>query len=103
MEKIYFDYNATTPVDKRIVDAVVPIYLQCFGNPSNMNSPHGKEADRVFKRALRTVADYFKTESIDDIILTSGATESNNLVLRSFLETDPKKEAVQDHHLEDRA
>lgn len=91
MEKIYFDYNATTPVDKRIVDAVVPIYLECFGNPSNMNSPHGKEADRVFKRALRTVADYFKTESIDDIILTSGATESNNLVLRSFLETDPKK------------
>ena len=91
MEKVYFDYNATTPVDKRIVDAVVPVYLECYGNPSNMNSPHGKEADRIFKRALRTIADYFGTESIDDIILTSGATESNNLVLRSFLDADGVK------------
>lgn len=88
MDKIYFDYNATTPVDKRIVDAVVPVYLEYYGNPSNMNSPHGKEADRIFKRALRTIADYFSTESIDDIILTSGATESNNLVLRSFIDAD---------------
>lgn len=91
MEKIYFDYNATTPVDKRIVDAIVPLFLNCYGNPSNMNSPHGKEADRYFKRALRTIADYFATESIDDIILTSGATESNNLVLRSFLDADGVK------------
>ena len=85
MEKIYFDYNATTPVDKRIVDATIPYFLNCYGNPSNKNSPHGKEADRAFKSALRTVADYFSVEAIDDIILTSGATESNNLVLRSFL------------------
>lgn len=91
MEKIYFDYNATTPVDKRIVDAVVPYYLNCYGNPSNMNSPHGKEADRAFKQALRTIADYFRVESIDDIILTSGATESNNLVLRSFMEVEGMK------------
>ena len=91
MEKVYFDYNATTPVDKRIADALVPVYLECYGNPSNMNSPHGKEADRIFKRALRTIADYFGAESLDDIILTSGATESNNLVLRSFLDADGMK------------
>lgn len=91
MEKIYFDYNATTPVDKRIIDAVVPIFLNSYGNPSNMNSPHGKEADRVFKQSLRTIADYFRAESIDDVILTSGATESNNLVLKSFMDADGVK------------
>ena len=89
MKKIYFDYNATTPVDKRIVDATIPYYLECYGNPSNKNSPHGKEADRAFKNALWKIADYFSVEAIDNIILTSGATESNNLVLRSFI--DPKK------------
>ncbi len=90
MKNVYFDYNATTPVDKRVVDAVIPFYLERFGNPSNMNCAYGKEADRAFKNALRTIADYFMVESIDDIILTSGATESNNLVLRSFLETGKK-------------
>ena len=87
---IYFDYNATTPADRRIVDAIVPLYLEQFGNPSNMNSAYGKEADRAYKGALRTIADYFMVESIDDIIVTSGATESNNLILRSML-ADAKK------------
>ena len=90
MKKIYFDYNATTPVDKRIVDAVIPYYLNVYGNPSNMNSSHGKEANRAFKNALRDIADYFSVESIDDIIVTSGATESNNLVLKSFVESSKK-------------
>lgn len=90
MKKIYFDYNATTPVDKRIVDAVIPYYLHVYGNPSNMNSSHGKEANRAFKNALRDIADYFSVESIDDIIVTSGATESNNLVLKSFVESSKK-------------
>ncbi|MBQ3262114.1 MAG: cysteine desulfurase [Oscillospiraceae bacterium] len=86
MKQIYFDYNATTPVDKRIVDAVIPYFLESFGNPSNSNSPHGREANRAFKKALRTVADYFSVESSDDIILTSGATESNNLLLHSIVD-----------------
>lgn len=90
MKKVYFDYNATTPVDKRIVDAILPYYLNVFGNPSNMNSAHGKEANRAFKNALRDIADYFSVESIDDIILTSGATESNNLVLKSFVDSAKK-------------
>ena len=90
MESVYFDYNATTPVDKRIVDAIVPFYLNNFGNPSNINSAYGKEANRAYKRALRAVADYFSVQSIDDIILTSGATESNNLVLKSFLRSEKK-------------
>lgn len=86
MKQIYFDYNATTPVDQRIVDAVIPYFLERFGNPSNSNSPHGREANRAFKKALRTVADYFSVESSDDIILTSGATESNNLLLNSIVD-----------------
>lgn len=86
MKKVYFDYNATTPVDKRIVDELIPYYLDVYGNPSNMNSAHGKAANRAFKNALRDIADYFSVESIDDIIVTSGATESNNLVLKSFVD-----------------
>lgn len=85
MKNVYFDYNATTPVDKRVVDEVLPFYIEKYGNPSNLNCAYGKEADRAFKNALRTIADYFMVESIDDIIITSGATESNNLILRSFL------------------
>lgn len=90
MKQIYFDYNATTPVDKRIVDAVIPYFLEHFGNPSNSNSPHGREANCAFKKALRTIADYFSVESSDDIILTSGATESNNLILNSVIEASEK-------------
>lgn len=90
MKPVYFDYNATTPVDKRIVDAVLPYYLERFGNPSNSNSPHGREANRAFKKALRTIAEYFAVESSDDIILTSGATESNNLILNSFVAANEK-------------
>ena len=90
MKQIYFDYNATTPVDKRIVDAVMPYFLEKYGNPSNINSPHGREANRACKKALRIIADYFMTESSDDIILTSGATESNNLILNSLVDASGK-------------
>ena len=90
MKQVYFDYNATTPVDKRIIDAMMPYFLESFGNPSNSNSPHGREANRAFKNALRTIAEYFKVESSDDIILTSGATESNNLILNSVVDTSEK-------------
>lgn len=90
MKNVYFDYNATTPVDKRIVDKVIPFYLENFGNPSNINSPYGRDANRAYKNELRAIADYFQVESIDDIIITSGATESNNLILRSFLESEKK-------------
>lgn len=77
MQQIYFDYNATTPVDKRIVDAVIPYFLESFGNPSNSNSPHGREANRAFKKALRTIADYFSVISQDRYcIFESGATDT---------------------------
>ena len=90
MKHVYFDYNATTPVDKRVMDAMIPYFFESFGNPSNSNSPHGREANRAFKNALRTIAEYFKVESSDDIILTSGATESNNLILNSVVDASEK-------------
>ena len=90
MRNVYLDYNASTPVDKRVVDTIIPFFTDLFGNPSNTAHIYGKEAKRAVDTALRTIADYFVIESLDDVIITSGATESNNLILKSFFEKNNK-------------
>jgi cysteine desulfurase len=76
MEKIYFDYAATTPCDPRVVKAMEPYFYEKFGNPS---SPHsfGQEANRAFENARETLACFIGAKP-SEIVFTSGATESNN-------------------------
>lgn len=88
MGNVYLDYNASTPVDKRVLDKIIPFFSDLFGNPSSITHIYGKEAKRAVDIALRTITNYFVVESLDDVIITSGATESNNLVLKSFLENN---------------
>jgi len=90
MKNIYLDYNASTPVDERVVDAVLPFFVEKYGNPSSTNNHYGREANRAVNQSLRIIADYFSVESLDDIIVTSGATEANNLVLSSFFKSNKK-------------
>lgn len=76
---IYLDYNATTPVLPEVLDAMLPYLMERFGNPSSLH-PYGREARRGVDRAREQVADLLGCYP-DEIIFTSGGTESNNLAI----------------------
>lgn len=83
MRQIYLDYNSTTPVDPRVFDAMKPFFNECFGNTS---SPHakGREAKKHLERARAAVANIISAQP-ESIHFVRGATEANNIVLKSVL------------------
>lgn len=76
---IYLDYNATTPVDREVLEAMLPYLSQQFGNPSS-NYPLGQQAYKAIQQAREQVGALIKV-SADEIVFTSGGTESNNLAI----------------------
>ncbi len=80
MEPIYLDYNATTPIDPRVVDAIHPYLEHYFGNPSSVHS-YGIQAKKAVEKARKQVATLLNARS-DEIIFTSGGSESNNFAIK---------------------
>ena len=81
--KIYLDYQATTPVDKRILDKMIPYFSENFGNPHSNNHEFGRSANTAVDEARTNIANLINAET-SEVIFTSGATESNNLAIKSI-------------------
>jgi cysteine desulfurase len=80
MRPIYLDYNATTPVDPRVVDAMLPHLTEGFGNAASIDHFYGHEAQQAVERAREQVAALIGADA-SEIIFTSGATEADNIAI----------------------
>ncbi|SDV49265.1 IscS subfamily cysteine desulfurase [Chitinasiproducens palmae] len=78
---IYMDYSATTPIDPRVVDKMIPYLREQFGNPASRSHAYGWEAERAVEEAREEVAKLVNCDP-REIIWTSGATESDNLAIK---------------------
>jgi cysteine desulfurase len=78
---IYMDHNATTPVDPRVIEAMLPAFTVHFGNPASRTHAYGWAAARLVERSRERIADALGAHP-DEVIFTSGATESDNLAIK---------------------
>jgi cysteine desulfurase len=84
MRRVYLDHSATTPIDSRVVDAMMPYLTEKFGNASSIHQ-FGQEARAAVDKARRQVASLINARA-NEIIFTSGGTEGNNFALRGVCE-----------------
>ena len=82
-KKIYLDYQATTPVSKEILEKMIPYFSDNFGNPHSNNHEYGRSASEAVEEARENIASLINANK-EEIIFTSGATESNNFAIKSI-------------------
>jgi len=97
--QIYVDHSSTTPVDKRVLEAMLPYYQEDFYNPSSLY-PAGKKVKAAVEASRAAIAEYLCC-SPEEIIFTSGGTEADNLAVLGVLERSSRKKlitSVIEHH-----
>ena len=82
---IYLDNHATTPVDERVMAAMMPYFMEYFGNSGSINHQYGWEAEAGIKQAREQIAAAINATP-EEIVFTSGATEANNLAIKGIAE-----------------
>jgi cysteine desulfurase len=82
---IYLDNHATTPVDERVLAAMLPYFTEHFGNPSSINHVYGWETEAAVKKSREILATAINATP-EEIVFTSGATEANNLAIKGVAE-----------------
>ncbi|XTZ10311.1 MAG: aminotransferase class V-fold PLP-dependent enzyme, partial [cyanobacterium endosymbiont of Rhopalodia yunnanensis] len=83
---IYLDCHATTPMDERVLEAMMPYFTRYFGNSSSATHIYGWESEAAVRKARETIADAINC-CPEAIIFTSGATEANNLAIKGIAES----------------
>ncbi|MCP9766670.1 cysteine desulfurase [Lacihabitans sp. LS3-19] len=86
---IYLDHAATTPVSPEVLEAMLPYFTENYGNPSSRHHAYGWFAEEAFDTAVEQISKAFKCKK-NEVVFTSGATESINLALKGFFEYQPE-------------
>jgi cysteine desulfurase len=82
---IYMDHHATTPVDRRVLETMLPYFTDIFGNATSIDHEYGTEANRAVEKSRQQIAALINAQP-DEIVFTSGATESANLAILGIAE-----------------
>ena len=80
---IYLDYNASAPIDERVLNVMFDVYRNDIGNADSRTHKHGESARKIVETARKQVASLLKVDS-NEVFFTSGATESNNIAIQGL-------------------